>query len=494
MLSVSVFLPVIASILLVAYLTRNKPASLLLSMATLVVSFSSLLAASVLSGVLSDGGRVFREEYDWGPLGLSGFVLDGLSLPFAFTISLLTLAVAVYSVRYMEHRFEELGVDTWGLYYGLLLFYYSGMLGAVVASNIIEFYIFFELMLIPSYFLIAEYGYGDRQRIALMYFVWTHVGALVMLAGLLYLILSVGGEFNIALARPLARALDPTVQYYASIAISIGFLVKMAALGLHIWLPYAHAEAPTPISALLSPAMIGIGGYGILRFVVDMLPAGYVSISGWLLAWAILTMLYAGLVALTQDDIKRLLAYSSISQMGYMLLGIASNALFGFIGATYLYVSHGLGKAMLFMVAGVLIMNFHGVRSISAFGGLAKKMPATATLSLIGFLIIMGVPPTIGFISEYLVFQGLFASASTAGPSSSLLSAFVALAATILTWAYSLATVKRVFFGPLKSVKGVSKDPGLIVLAPMFALAVLSVVFGIYPFLVDRVGEWAGVV
>ena len=487
----SVFIPITIALVLIAIGTKDKAYASWGGTAAALASFVLLLISSVSSGILSYGRRISLEEYGWWPLGRAGFVLDGLTLPFALTISLLSLAVSVYSLRYMEHRFEEMGVSSWGLYYGLLLFYYAGMLGAVLSTNIIEFYIFFEVMLVPSYLLIAEYGYGDRQRIALMYFIWTHVGALVMLAGLLYVALS-SGSFHYSDLLSLAAGLSPTIQFFAALAITLGFLVKMAAFGLHIWLPYAHAEAPTPVSALLSPAMIGIGGFGIIRYVEELLPRGFTPIAFWLALWATITMIYAGIVALAQDDIKRLLAYSSISQMGYMMLGISSNTAVGIAGSVYLYISHGLSKAILFMIAGVLIMQFHGLRSISAFGGLAKKMPMTATLALLGFLGIMGVPPTVGFISEFLVFLGAYTSALSGGIAGGLLLAAAALIATLLTWAYALTTVKRLFFGRYKEVHGEARDPGAIVLLPMFALAFVSLLFGIYPFLIDRFLEWLG--
>src|SRR5512133_3236099 len=209
------------------------------------------------------------------------------------------------------------------LYFALYLAFSMGMLGTVLATNLIEFYVFFELMLVPSFFLVAFYGYGARRRIALMFFFWTHVGAGVLLLGLLAMGFFAGG-FDYSTVK--ANASKIPVQWLTIIifAIVIGLGVKLAAFGLHIWLPYAHAEAPTPISALLSPAMIGIGAYGLLRLWLELLTGSYAQYSLYINMWGLATMIYGGAMALMQDDIKKVLAYSSISQMGYILFGLGS--------------------------------------------------------------------------------------------------------------------------------------------------------------------------
>ena len=457
------------------------------SAASCGLSLLFLMQSAASGDVLSSGTQVYYEVYGWWPLGTAGFRLDGLSLPFALIVSLLSFVITFYSAPYMSHRFKEEGTERWGLYFTLYQLYYAGMLGAVLATNMVEFYIFFELMLIPSYFLIAEFGYGEKGRISFMYFIWTHIGALVMLAGLVYLGFSAGSFDLVDLSRG-ARLLPALAQAYVALALSVGLGVKMAAFGLHVWLPHAHAEAPTPISALLSPAMIGIGGYALLRFLVGLLPAGYAIVSPYLLLWGFLTILYGGLMALAQDDVKRLLAYSSISQMGYLLVGVSSASILGYAGASLQYVAHGLGKATLFMMAGTLIMQT-GTRSIGRLGGLAKRLPVTATSALLGFLTIMGVPPTVGFISEFFIFQGTFGTAVAVGSSLRLFLSFLSLLASLLTFGYALWTVKRIFFGKLPPHLQEVKEPGGSVLYPMLALCVLSVALGIFPFLLDRTVE-----
>jgi NADH-quinone oxidoreductase subunit M len=197
-------------------------------------------------------------------------------------------------------------------------------------------------------------------------------------------------------------------------------------------------------------------------------------------------MFYGGAMALVQDDIKRLLAYSSVSQMGYILLGIASVQVLGVSGSMFQYVTHGLGKGILFMVAGAIIMQTHGLRSISKMGGLAAKMPITATAALIGFLTIMGIPPTSGFISEFLIFLGSFKEAFTTASTLRLGLSILGVISTVLTAGYSLWAAKRIFFGKLPDdLKGVTEPP-ITVTGPLLILSAITIVIGIYPDFVER--------
>ncbi len=433
------------------------------------------------------GGGSYEEVYSWAPqAGLSfGLMADGLNIWMLLTINLLCLGISVYSIPYMEHRFHEwehetgepMGEGAYATYYALYLLYAVGMLGTVMATNTIQFYFFYELMLVPSWALVNNYGYGERERIGMMYFMWTHVGAVILLAGLLtsYWIT---GSFEIS---ALAGVVGHPWAGWVAFAILIGFFTKMAVFGIHIWLPYAHAEAPTPISALLSPAMIGIGSYAAIRLVAIPMAPVFQTFSLVFTIWALLTMVYGGLMALAQDDIKRFLAYSSVSQMGYIFLGLASAGAYGEAGAIFHYVSHGFGKCILFCVAGVLIANA-GTRSIKKMGGLADRMPITATLALLGFFAIGGVPPTIGFMSKFMVFSGVFETAM--GSSVQLAVAVVAIIMTVLTVGYSLWTVRRVFFGPLAEGMEEVKEANQLYLAPMIVFALMAVIIGVYPRLV----------
>src|SRR5918912_3044467 len=358
----------------------------------------------VPAATLHGGQSAYVESYPWSQFGNFGLRLDGLSLPFALIIYILCTVLALYSKPYMVHKIMEdihqrVGDDSndfshssgdhsdsgisqattsivdikrqqsvntqMGLYFALYMTFSMGMLGTVLATNLIEFFVFFELMLVPSFFLIAFYGYGARMRIALMFFFWTHVGAVVLLLGLLAMG-SFAGGFDFATVKANVAKIPGEWLSIIVFALVLGLGVKLAAFLLHIWLPYAHAEAPTPISALLSPAMIGIGAYGLLRLWMELLSGtgSYEQYSLYINMWGLATMIYGGAMALMQDDIKRVLAYSSISQMGYILFGLSSESILGISGGTMMYVTHGLGKAVLFMMAGSIILQT-GTRSMA---------------------------------------------------------------------------------------------------------------------------------
>ena len=468
-------------------------------------SFGILLYCTILVVVSALPGT-YEEHYYWtGFFGEFGFLLGGLASPFAIIIYVLSTILVLYSKPYMVHKFKEnyeeiikesgdaggrqatalvdsSSLESYvntqsGLYFALFLVFAMGMLGTVLATNLIEFYIFFEVMLIPAFFLVAFWGDGPRRRIALMFFFWTHVGAVVLLLGFLTIGLSIG---SFDFADIVESEIPADVVTLAAVAIILGLGVKLAAFIFHIWLPYAHGSAPTPISALLSPAMIGIGAYGLFRLIIEFLPMQYADLAIWLHIWGLITMLYGGAMALMQDDIKRLFAYSSISQMGYLLFGIGSISALGLAGAEMMYVTHGLGKGILFMVAGVLIVQV-GSRKISQLGGLAGKLPITAVCAVIGALTIMGVPPTSGFMGEWTLFYGALETAIAEGSTLRMVTFGLGLVATVLTMSYMLWMLKRVFFGKLPEKLQNVKEASWYMLTPMMVLAGFTVVLGIYP-------------
>ncbi|MDH2902109.1 MAG: NADH-quinone oxidoreductase subunit M [archaeon] len=514
-------------------------------------AFAVLLYSTILLLIAAMTANPYAEGYSWFPLSISasnllgsvghfGLYIDGISMPFALTIYTLCTAVSLYSVPYMKHRiFEQEGItletqetgstgqvqvvvqqspgsetsdpssskttdhskkrslenprtnSRFGLYIALLMLYSSGMVGTVLSTNLIELYFFFEFMLIPSYFLIAEFGYGARGRISLMYLLWTHIGALLMLLGFLgigtvsgtFIFLQTPGVATSSVVTAIAGPLLPWIVF----AIVIGLFVKLAAFGLHIWLPYAHAEAPTPISALLSPAMIGIGGYIIIRMFTIILPTAYHEVNLGIAVWGVLTMFYGGIMALAQDDIKRLFAYSSVSQMGYIIFGIATATELGVGGSVFQFVSHGTAKAILFMVAGLIIVQTGGLRSIKKMGGLSQKLPITAVCAAVGFLALLGFPETNGFQSEWMIFGGGFQLATAPGPYQNywVILAILAVISTIVTAGYALWTMARVFFGKLPSELANVREGSAYMLGPMIFLAILTVALGVFPGFID---------
>jgi proton-translocating NADH-quinone oxidoreductase chain M len=510
-----------------------KPATWF-SFGALAVSTGLMLIPAI--GIYTGQQTVYVEQYAWGQFGNFGLRLDGLSLPFALIIYILCTVIALYSRPYMVHKVKEDlpghgdgGVAVGGagrgevgsaghgdnpsiqgshalpsknigsssqatvldtqqyvnnqvaLYFALYLTFSMGMLGTVLATNLIQFYVFFELMLVPSFFLIAFYGYGARRRIALMFFFWTHVGAVVLLLGLLAMGFFAGG-FDFDTIK--ANASNIPAQWLPLIvfALVIGLGVKLAAFLLHIWLPYAHAEAPTPVSALLSPAMIGIGAYGLLRLWMELLSGtgSYEQYSLYINMWGLATMIYGGAMALMQDDIKRVLAYSSISQMGYILFGLSSESILGITGGTMMYVTHGLGKAILFMMAGSIILQT-GTRSMSKLGGLAGKMPYTAVIAMIGALTIIGIPPTSGFMAEWILFNGVLQTAAAEMDPLRTTMFALGILATVLSSAYILWMYKRIFFGKIPEQLAHVRDSNRYITATMAVFAAMTLIIGVYP-------------
>ncbi len=418
-------------------------------------------------------------------LGSFALIVDGVSLIFAVSIAIVSLAVAIYSYRYMEHRFEELGaVPRWGLYFLLYQLFTAGMLGVVLATNTILFYLFLEVTLIPSFLLIALYGYGDRVRVGLLYVVWTHVGAALFLIAALVLGFTTGvynfyypGIGYVKAIEELAGGLAPLIFTL----FVLGLAIKMALLGVHMWLPYAHAEAPTPISALLSPLLIGLGAYGLFRFVIGFFPDLWGSLSPVLAAWAFATMIYGGFMALVQRDVKRFLAYSSVSQMGYILLGLATLSVAGVTGGILHYMSHAFGKAVLFAVAGVLIVVAH-TRNMDEMGGLAAKLPYTAAAALTGFLYLTGIPPTLGLLSEYLIARGLAVWSASGGFTGFTTALAIFMVAVTISTLYSFVGFKRMFLSkPGKVFDKVKGTEPSSMIGPILFLAAAGIIAFIVP-------------
>src|SRR5918996_1181394 len=508
-----------------------KPATWF-SFGALAVSTGLMLIPAI--GIYTGQQTVYVEQYAWGQFGNFGLRLDGLSLPFALIIYILCTVIALYSRPYMVHKVKEDlpghgdgGVAGGGagrgevgsaghgdnpsiqgshalpskniesssqatvldtqqyvnsqvaLYFALYLTFSMGMLGTVLATNLIQFYVFFELMLVPAFFMVAFYGYGARRRIALMFFFWTHVGAVILLLGLLAMGFFAGG-FDYATVK--ANVAKIPAQWLSIIvfALVVGLGVKLAAFLLHIWLPYAHAEAPTPVSALLSPAMIGIGAYGLLRLWLELLTGNYTQYSLYINIWGLATMIYGGAMALMQDDVKKVLAYSSISQMGYILFGLGSESILGITGGALFYVTHGLGKAILFMMAGSIFF-LNRTRSMSKLGGLAGNMPYTAVISMIGALTIIGIPPTSGFMSEWILFGGVLQTALSQADSFRVVLFGFGILTTVLSSAYILWMYKRIFFGKIPERLVNVKDPSRYITVTMAILAGLSFIIGVYP-------------
>jgi proton-translocating NADH-quinone oxidoreductase chain M len=518
-LMVATFLPLIFSPV-AYYLGKRKGVNIVTWFSFGILALSTIFIIIPSLGLGSAGS--YQEIYPWSQLGHFGLKLDGLSIPFAITIYLLCTVVVFYSKPYMMRKimneynqtktalngkndyFEDVEIENdnyntgdtsslvlsgdqklylnsqMGLYFALYLAFSMGMVGTILATNLVEFYAFFELMLVPTFFLIAFFGYGNRKKVTFIFFLWSAVGALILLLGLLAIGFFSGGfDYDVIKANVFKIPINWINLILFSILI--GFGIKLGSLFLHVWLPETYTMSPTPISILISSAMTGIGAYGIIRIWLDLLSSHYAGYGIYLEIWGVATMVFGGAMALMQNDIKKVLAYSSISSMGYILFGIGSESILGISGAILLYVTHGLGKALLFMMAGSVILQT-GTRNMANLGGLASKMPYTAVFTMIGALTIMGVPITSGFMAEWVLFNGALQGAIvTHWDSLKVLAFAIAMLTTVLTSAYLLWMYKRIFYGVVPETLKNVKDSSGYVIVTMGILAAFTLILGVYP-------------
>lgn len=507
-LMVATLLPLISSPA-AYFLGKRKGINVTTWFAFGILAFSTVLV--IIPSIDLGSGGSYQEVFTWSQLGNFGLKLDGLSIPFAITIYLLSTIIVIYSKPYMARKIigdfnniksnsedsfdknKDLSLivltsdqksylnEQIGIYFSLYLVFAMGMLGTVLSTNLFEFYVFFELMLVPAFFLIAFFGSGKRRRTSLMFFFWAHVGAVVLLLGLLAMGFFAGG-FDYDVVKNNVSNIPPEWIGLISLALILGFGVKLGAFLVHIWLPDSYTDAPTPITVLISSVMTGIGAYGLIRLWLELLGgSGHVAdYSIYLNIWGLATMLYGGAMALMQKDIKRVLAYSSISSMGYLLFGIGSESVLGISGAIFMYVTHALGKGLLFMMVGSVMLQT-GTRNMDKLGGLGGKMPYTAVFAMIGGLTIIGVPITSGFMSEWVLFNGALQNAVSDSSTLKGVSFAFAMITTILTSAYILWMYKRIFYGKVPETFKNTKDSSRYVLVTMGILAALTLILGLYP-------------
>jgi NADH-quinone oxidoreductase subunit M len=450
-----------------------KTAALILALISIV---SLCILVTLIPTVLNEGQYI--ESYYWIPTLGSAFTLfvDGISLSLAIATLILVAACTVYSINYMEEK------KSLPEYYALMSLLTIGLVGVFITSNLLLFYFCWELMLVPTYFIIGGWGYKDSFKTAFKFFIFTHAGAIFVLLGIgaIYMLT---GTLDIFEAQAILTTVDPGILNWVLISFTAGFAVKMAIVPLHMWLPDAHGEAPAPMSALLSGVIIGAGGYAVLRIALGtvysaMMPTG----NEFLLVlsfFGVLSAFYGSFLALAETDIKRIIAYSSISHMGYVLFALS---LFpfaeGITGGVLHLVNHAASKGLLFLTAGA-VMHQTGVRNIKEMGGLASKMPLTAIASAIAAFSIGGIPPFACFISEFHIFVGAVTAAGADG--SYYLPTVLMLIATVFSLAYVLRYFWKVFLESPKLQRDNIKDPPIYMIVAMIALAAFVVILGIYP-------------
>lgn len=394
--------------------------------------------------------------------------LNWLSLVFLLTEILVTLTAMIYSLG------EKTGEKMSSYYYALLLLFSLGMSGTTLAEDVFVFYIFWELMLLASVLLILIWGHGKtRDKVALKYFIITHLGSLMVLVCLITLYVNIGSA-NISVWMDQAQALSSNTQIFLILFFIIGFSVKMAIFPLHIWLPDAHTVAPMPVTIILAAAMLSMGTYGILRFPFALFSLENIqSFAIWMMIAGLLSEVYGALMALAENDIKRIIAYSSVSQMGYILFGLGTLTSRGMQGAIMHVVYHAIVKALLFMVVGIVI-DVTGERQVQKISGLARRYPWLSVCAAIGVLGISGMPPLGIFNSEWMIFAGGFDS----GISTVL--TVLTLIGSLLTVVYGLRFFGILFIGEIKPKQLPEKTPRSL-LIPTIAVTIFLIVEGLFP-------------
>jgi len=389
--------------------------------------------------------------------------VDGISMPLILLTTFLTVIVMIAAISSVTERVSQ--------YVGAFLVMEGLMIGVFCALDAILFYLFWEAMLIPMYLIIGVWGGANRVYASIKFFLYTLLGSLLMLVAFIYLYNVTGGSFQIADFH--AAPLDLATQILIFVAFFTAFAVKIPMFPVHTWLPDAHVEAPTGGSVILAAIMLKMGGYGFLRLSLPVTPDASAELAGVVIALSLIAVVYIALVALVQMDMKKLIAYSSISHMGFVTLGMFLFTARGIEGAMVQMISHGFISGALFLCVGVLYDRLHS-RDIASYGGVVKPMPVFAAFAVLFAMANAGLPGTSGFVGEFLVILAAFEVNAWF--------AVIAALTLILGAAYTLWMVKRVIFGAVVSDSVASLDdvnrPEFVILA-LLALAVLLV--GVWP-------------
>ena len=462
----------------VAVLFMPRQAHATLRAATLTLMFGTLVLALPLLHVSMGRGYHFNEDVLWIPrFGIHYHVaVDGISL-WLILLTVFIMPIATYaSFGTIQTRLKD-----WCF---ALLLLEAGMLGAFLALDLFLFYVFWELMLIPMYVMIGVWGGSGRIYSAVKFFLYTFFGSVLMLGAILYVAYAYarvnGGQPSFDYFE-LERLLLPRhVQIWLWAAFTLAFVIKVPMFPVHTWLPDAHTEAPTAGSVILAAVMLKMGTYGYLRFSMGLFPEASAEFGANLAGVAVLGgIVYGALCAWKQTDVKRLIAYSSVAHLGYVMLGLFAMTQASLEGSVLQMVNHGVSTGMLFLLFGVVYDRRH-TRQLEDFGGLAKPMPVYATLFIVATLASVGLPGTNGFIGEFMVITGTFASRNLGHFNG--VQAVGAAVGVILGAIYMLMVVQKMFFGPItKKENGALQDINARELVAVAPLAMMIFVIGFFP-------------
>ncbi len=435
------------------------------SVALLATGAALLVSLQILAGFQPNlPAMQFQERHSWIPQMNIFYYLgvDGISLPMILLTTLLGFLACIASSTITERHKE---------YFALYLLLEVGMLGTFLALDLFLFYVFWEVVLVPMYFLIGIWGGGRREYSAFKFFIYTLAGSLAMLLAILALYLR-AHTFDMLELAHIGHTFELPFQQLLFVAFFLGFAVKVPVFPFHTWLPDAHVDAPTPISVLLAGVLLKMGGYGFFRISYPIFPEA-AQWFGWTMAvLGMINIVYGAFVAMAQTDFKRLVAYSSVSHMGFVLLGLSSLTLEGMNGAMLQMFNHGTITGGMFLLVGVLYERTH-TRDLNAFGGLSARVPVYAGLLMFFSLASLGLPGLSGFVSEFLSLIGTFGVWQW--------QTVVSVVGIVVAAAYMLKVIQQVLLGPLNERWRSMKDITLWELISLVPLLCIILAVGIYP-------------
>ena len=491
----TILIPALAAPVII--LTRRAVGRKAAWFARLGLGYSTLLLLFACLELARTGAPLLESHAFAGPEITFNLLGDGLSLPVALIINLLCLALSFYADHYIDHRIEAIygevdehtAIYHYTRFYALFLLFPTGFMGVCFAANLIGIYFFLEILPLPLYFIMAMFGYIDRVRVAMICLMWAVFGAGFFLVGSI-IVYYASGSFAVAGIKTLAGSPAAT---WAIAMFLVTILAKMAMVPFQVWMPWVHAEHPTCIAGLLA-VYANVAVYVMLRLIIIPLPADFQIFSTPLMIIALVTMVYGALLTLGQTDIKRFAACSTISQLAYSMLGVCSMTTAGIEGGMFFFLAHIMGKTIIFSTAGIIVYTT-GIRDMRQLGGLARKMPLTTALWIIGALGLAGFPPMNSFPAEWIMFTGIF-KAGLVGSLTKLVVAIGGAAAITLSVVYCFRSVKIIFFGPLSEQLAADshvKDPPLSMSLPLLGVAATAILLGLWPsFILDLFHQVVG--
>ena len=486
-LSVVTYVPLLAA-LIILFMPKENP-KLIKVFTTGVFFFDFLLSLPLwfswdtAQAAAASGGKMWVFEEGPAPwiksLGVTyHFGVDGVSMLLVMLTTFLGVLAAWSGWKYIQQREKE--------YYIWLLILQTGMLGVFCSLDFFLFYVFWEVMLVPMYFLIGIWGGQNKLYAAIKFFLYTLAGSVLMLVGILVLYFRTGavnaGENTFNLDAIYKLALDPSLQWWVFAAFFVGFAIKVPMFPFHTWLPDAHVEAPTAGSVILAGVLLKMGTYGFYRFALPILPDAAMAWLPFLLVLSIIGVIYGAMVSLVQKDMKKLVAYSSVSHLGFCMAGMFTFTVAGFKGSILQMINHGISTGGLFLLVGIIYERMH-TREIRLYGGLAKLMPVYATFFMIITLSSIGLPGLNGFVGEIIILLGAYTMPSYLIFSKSLI--FFLAAGMLLGAAYMLWLYQRVFFGevtnPHLEEHTAGHDMSKREWGYMIPLVIVAIWIGLYP-------------